>query len=57
MNSILTLPTATDEQTLVQRLLDRDEQALRLVHDRYTHNLQTVIMHLVRDESLAQDVL
>ena len=57
MNSILTLPTATDEQTLVQRLLDRDEQTLRLVRDRYTHNLQTVIIRLVRDESLAQDVL
>ena len=57
MNSILALPTATDEQALVQRLLDRDEQALKLVHDRYAHNLQTVIMRLVRDESLAQDVL
>ena len=48
---------AADEDLLVQRLLNRDEQALRLLHDRYAKNLLTVIMRLVRDEVLAQDVL
>jgi RNA polymerase sigma-70 factor (ECF subfamily) len=42
---------------LVQRLLARDEQALRLLHDRYAKNLLTVIVRLVRDEALAEDVL
>jgi RNA polymerase sigma factor (sigma-70 family) len=51
------LPTATDEEVLVQRLLARDEQALRLLHDQYARNLLTVIMRLVHDETLAQDVL
>ena len=57
MNSTPALPLATDEEVLVQRLLARDEQALRLLHDRYARNLLTVIRRLVRDESLAQDVL
>ncbi|HEX8325902.1 MAG TPA: sigma-70 family RNA polymerase sigma factor [Hymenobacter sp.] len=57
MNSTPALPTATDEEALVQRLLSRDEQALRILHDRYASNLRTVIARLVRDESLAQDVL
>jgi len=51
------LPLAADEDLLVQRLLNRDEQALRLLHDRYAKNLLTVIVRLVRDEVLAQDVL
>ncbi|MBF9223846.1 RNA polymerase sigma factor [Hymenobacter ruricola] len=51
------LLTATDEDALVQRLLARDEQALRLLHDRYSRNLLTVITRLVHDEALAQDVL
>lgn len=46
-----------DEEVLVQRLLARDEQALRFLHDYYARNLRTVILRLVRDESLAQDVL
>lgn len=57
MNSAPTLLTATDEEVLVQRLLARDEQALRLLHDRYAKNILAVIMRLVRDEALAQDVL
>lgn len=57
MNLAPALPTATDEEALVQRLLSRDEQALRILHDRYAANLRTVILRLVRDESLAQDVL
>ena len=51
------LPAATDEEALVQRLLARDEQALRLLHDKYAKNLLTVITRLVHDEVLAQDVL
>lgn len=46
-----------DEEALVQRLLSRDEQALRVLHDRYASNLRTVVLRLVRDEYLAQDVL
>ena len=57
MTSTPALPTATDEDTLVQRLLSRDERALRLLHDRYAKNLLLVIVRLVRDEALAQDVL
>ena len=41
----------------MERLLARDEQALRILHDRYARNLLTVIMRLVRDEALAQDIL
>ena len=48
---------ATDEEVLVQRLLARDEQALRQLHDQYAKNLLTVILRLVRDEFLAQDIL
>jgi RNA polymerase sigma factor (sigma-70 family) len=57
MNPTPTLLPATDEEMLVQRLIARDEQALRLLHDQYSRNLLTVILRLVRDESLAQDVL
>ncbi|MBO2012249.1 RNA polymerase sigma factor [Hymenobacter negativus] len=57
MNSTPTLPPATDEESLVQRLVARDEQALRILHDRYSRNLLAVILRLVHDEALAQDVL
>ncbi|MBJ6108455.1 sigma-70 family RNA polymerase sigma factor [Hymenobacter sp. BT523] len=57
MKSPLALLAAADEEVLVQRLLARDEQALQLLHDRYSRNLFTVILRLVRDENLAQDVL
>lgn len=57
MNSTPALPLATDEDELVLRLLARDEQALRILHDRYAKSLQAVIMRLVRDETLAQDML
>jgi RNA polymerase sigma factor (sigma-70 family) len=57
MKSPPVLLTAAAEEALVQRLIDRDEQALRLLHDRYSRNLLTVILRLVRDEALAQDVL
>ncbi|WP_046245337.1 RNA polymerase sigma factor [Hymenobacter terrenus] len=57
MKSTPAFLTATDEAALVQRLLARDEQALSVVHDRYARSLFTVIFRLVRDESLAQDVL
>ena len=57
MNSILTLQKATNEDFLVQRLIARDEHALRLLHDQYSKNLLTVITRLVRDETLAEDVL
>ncbi len=46
-----------DEALLIQRLLARDEQALRLLHARYSKNLLAVVLRLVRDEALAQDVL
>ena len=48
---------ATDEDELVLRLLARDEHALRILHDRYAKSLLAVIMRLVRDETLAQDML
>ena len=57
MNSAPTLFKATDEEVLVQRLLARDERALRLLHDRYAKSILVVIVRLVRDEALAQDVL
>ncbi|ALW86882.1 hypothetical protein AUC43_18445 [Hymenobacter sedentarius] len=57
MNATPVLPTAADEAALVQRLLARDEQALRLVQERYARSLQLAIQRLVRDEVLAQDVL
>ena len=57
MNSTPALLLATDEELLVERLLARDEQALRILHDRYARNLLAVIVRLVRDEALAQDVL
>lgn len=57
MNLTPAWPLVTDEETLVQRLVARDEQALRILHDRYARNLLTVILRLVHDEALAQDVL
>jgi len=57
MNPTPALLLATDEEILVARLLARDEQALRILHDRYAPNLLAVIVRLVRDKSLAQDVL
>lgn len=57
MNTAPTLLLATDEEFLVQRLIARDEHALRVLHDRYSRNLLAVIMRLVCDKSLAQDVL
>ena len=57
MHSAPVLLLATDEEILVERLLARDEQALRVLHDRYARNLLAVIVRLVRDENLAQDVL
>lgn len=49
--------TESDETRLVQRLLARDERALRLLHDRYAANLLAVVLRVVRDRDLAQDVL
>ena len=57
MNSALALPLVTDEDRLVERLRARDEQALRVLYERYATSLQSVILRVVRDESLAQDVL
>ena len=48
---------APDEALLIERLLARDEQALRLLHARYAKSLLAVVVRLVRDEALAQDVL
>lgn len=47
----------TDEALLIQRLVARDEQALRLLYARYAKSLLALISRLVRDEALAQDVL
>lgn len=57
MNSTPALPPATDEDRLVGRLRARDEQALRSLYERYATSLHAVILRVVRDESLAQDVL
>jgi RNA polymerase sigma factor (sigma-70 family) len=57
MNSTPALSQTMDEENLVQRLLARDENALRVLHDRYARNLLTVIVRLVHDVELAQDVL
>jgi RNA polymerase sigma-70 factor (ECF subfamily) len=57
MKSTPALPKAANEEELVQRLLARDEQALKHLYDHYAKNLLTVILRLVHDESLAQDVL
>lgn len=57
MNPTPALLQATNEENIVQRLLARDEQALKLLYDQYAKNLLTVIMRLVHDEGLAQDVL
>ncbi len=46
-----------NETLLVQRLVARDELALRLLYERYADNLRAVIWRVVRDETLAQDVL
>ena len=51
------LPQLTDEQVLVQRLLARDEQALRLLEVRYGGHLLSVIGRVVRDRELAEDLL
>lgn len=51
------MPAATDEDLLVQRLLAQDERAFRVLYERYSKNLLTVIYRVVRNESLAQDVL
>ena len=48
---------APDEALLIERLLARDEQALRLLHAQYAKSLLAVVLRLVRDEALAQDVL
>ena len=57
MNSTTSLLSATEEAVLVERLLARDEQAVRLLHDYYSRSLLTVILRLVRNSELAQDVL
>ena len=57
MNPTTALLSATEEEALVGRLLARDEQALRLLHDRYSRSLFTVILRLVHNQELAQDVL
>ena len=51
------LPAATDDDVLVQRLLARDEHALRPLQARYAKTLLAVILRVVRDEALAQDLL
>ena len=45
-----------DEALLIQRLLARDEQTLRLLHARYAKSLLRLVLRLVCDEALAQDV-
>lgn len=49
--------TTEDETLLIERLLARDEEAMRMMHARYAKNLLAVVRRLVRDEALAQDVL
>ena len=49
--------SAPEEAALVERLLARDEHALRRLHDCYSRSLLLVIMRLVRHQEMAQDVL
>ena len=51
------LPQLTDEQVLVQRLLGRDEHALRLLEARYSGSLLSVIGRVVGNRELAEDLL
>ncbi len=51
------MPAADDDAALVQRLLARDERALRLLYEQYASRLLAVVLRLVRDEALAQDLV
>lgn len=51
------LSIISDEKELVQRLVARDEQALRLLYEKYAKTLLATIQRLVRDEAVAQDIL
>ena len=53
----MSFPPTPDDQVLVQRLLARDEQALRLLEVRYGGSLLSVIGRVVRDRELAEDLL
>ena len=57
MNSTSTPRALADEAALVQRLVARDERALRLLYERYADNLRAIIWRVVRDETITQDVL
>jgi RNA polymerase sigma-70 factor (ECF subfamily) len=57
MSLALASSAATAEAQLVHRLMARDEQALRLVYDRYAKKLLAVLLRVVRDEAFAQDLL
>jgi len=57
MNQTPVVRALLNETLLVQRLVARDELALRLLYERYADNLRAVIWRVVRDEALAQDVL
>lgn len=46
-----------DEYALVQRLLARDELALRLLETRYGGSLLSVIVRVVRNRELVEDLL
>lgn len=52
-----TISGPTDEDGLVQRLLARDERAMRQVDERYGPNLLAVIRRVVGEETQAQDIL
>jgi len=57
MNQTPVVRALLNETLLVQRLVARDELALRLLYERYADNLRAVIWRVVRDEALAQDGL
>lgn len=47
----------TDEQILVSRLQEGDENALSSLYDLYSSSLYGLCLKIVRDELIAQDVL
>ena len=50
MNPRPALLLATGEEIRVERLIARDEQALRLLHDWCARTLLAVIVRLIRDK-------
>lgn len=52
-----TIAINTTEEILISRLKAKDEKALRLLYDKYSHALQGVIFRLVQDVETSEDLL